>query len=56
MSDQRTDYRALVDAGHSPASAGVIALDARRGDVYAVKWIADLRRTIPPANQDESRG
>jgi hypothetical protein len=33
-------YAALKAFGHSPAKAAEIVLDARRGDVYALRWIA----------------
>ena len=32
-------YEALKGAGHSPAKAAEIVLDAKRGDQYAVAWI-----------------
>lgn len=38
-----TDYQILKAAGHSPAKAAEIALDAKRGDDRARQWI-DLCR------------
>ena len=43
-------YEALKRAGHSPAKAAEIMLDAKRGDNYARRWIAavagDCRVTL----------
>lgn len=39
-----TDYEVLKAAGHSPAKAAEIELDAKRGDKYAVRWLAECRR------------
>jgi hypothetical protein len=39
-----TDYQALKRAGHTPAKAAEIFLDAKRGDEYAINWIATIRR------------
>jgi len=33
-------------AGHTPAKAAEIALDAKRGDEYAIKWIAITRMAV----------
>lgn len=38
------DYEVLKAAGHSPAKAAEIELDAKRGDEIAKKWIAECRR------------
>ena len=38
-----TDYEALKAAGHSPAKAAEIVLDAKRGDRHALAWIATVR-------------
>lgn len=32
-------YAALKYAGHCPANAAEIILDARRGDRYALQWV-----------------
>ena len=39
-----SDYDVLKAAGHSPAKAAEIALDAKRGDSHAISWIAIVRR------------
>lgn len=41
-----TDYDALKAAGHSPAVAATIVLDAKRGDEYCRKWIAQTREML----------
>lgn len=41
-----TDYEVLRQAGHSPAKAAEIALDAKRGDARAVQWIAIARGAV----------
>lgn len=38
-----SDYECLKAYGHSPAKAAEIALDAERGDRYAIQWIAAAR-------------
>ena len=38
-----TDYELLKAAGHSPAKAAEIILDAKRDDIHAVRWIAKVR-------------
>lgn len=40
----KTDYDFLKQAGHSPAKAGEIALDAFRGEAYALGWILALKQ------------
>ena len=47
-------YTALKLAGHSPAKAAEIALDALRGDAHALAWIDAYLRPTPPA-KEESR-
>ncbi len=42
-----TDYDALKVAGHSPAKAAEILLDAKRGDRYAIEWIKAARMNAP---------
>jgi hypothetical protein len=37
-------YRLLKDAGHDPAKAVELLLDAKRGDEWALIWIRVLRR------------
>ena len=37
-------YRLLKDAGHDPAKAAELLLDAKRGDEWALIWIRVLRR------------
>ena len=37
-------YRLLIDAGHDPAKAVELLLDAKRGDEWALIWIRVLRR------------
>ena len=37
-------YRLLKDAGHYPAKAVELLLDAKRGDEWALIWIRVLRR------------
>lgn len=41
-----TDYEALKIAGHSPAKALEIVIDARRGDRIAKDWIEAARKSI----------
>jgi hypothetical protein len=43
-----SDYEALKVAGHTPAKAAEIALDAKRGDQHALAWIAALREARKP--------
>lgn len=38
-----SDYEVLKAAGHSPAKAAEIVLDAKRGDRWAIAWIATCR-------------
>lgn len=38
-----SDYEVLKRYGHSPIKAAEIALDAQRGDKYALAWIAAAR-------------
>jgi len=50
MADQSQEggertYELLKQAGHSPAKAAEIALDAKRGCHHALAWIAALSRT-----------
>lgn len=40
---------ALKAAGHSPAKAAEICLDAKRGDAYALQWIKAAHNLAPPA-------
>ena len=44
-----TPYDALKAYGHSPAKAAEIALDAKRGDTYALQWLDAATRALPPA-------
>jgi hypothetical protein len=37
------DYETLKAAGHSPAKAAEIVLDAGRGDAHALRWISICR-------------
>ena len=37
-------YRLLKDAGHDPAKAVELLLDAKRGDEWALTWIKMLYR------------
>ena len=37
-------YRLLKDAGHDPAKAVELLLDAKRGDEWVLIWIRVLRR------------
>lgn len=39
-----SDYEVLKAMGHTPAKAAEIALDAKRGDEYAVAWIEAARQ------------
>jgi len=39
-----SDYEVLKKAGHSPAKAFEIALDAKRGCKDAARWIEILRK------------
>jgi len=44
MADQSQEggertYELLKQAGHSPAKAAEIALDAKRGDAFALQWV-----------------
>lgn len=41
-----SDYEVLKAAGHTPAKAAEIALDAKRGDNFAKRWIEMSRRII----------
>ena len=41
-----SDYEALKKAGHSPFKAAEIALDAKRGNAYAVAWVKAARETV----------
>lgn len=38
-----TDYDILKRAGHSPAKAAEIALDIKRGCIYAIKWVSVIK-------------
>lgn len=38
-----SDYEILKRAGHSPAKAAEIALDAKRGDKHALAWLTVAR-------------
>ncbi len=42
-----SDYEVLKKAGHSPAKAFEIALDAKRGCKDAARWIEILRKQTP---------
>jgi hypothetical protein len=44
------NYDVLVSAGHSPFKAAEIALDAGRGDVWAIRWIETLRQQAERRN------
>jgi hypothetical protein len=58
-----SNYEALKAAGHSPAKAAEICLDAERGDVRAIQWIktvraayfADHRKPRRPDTVDDDR-
>lgn len=39
----KQNYELLKQAGHSPAKAGEIAVDANRGDKYALQWIEAVK-------------
>ena len=41
-----TDYEVLKAYGHSAFKAAEIVLDAKRGDTYAVQWIATIRSLV----------
>ena len=41
---ERYPRRLLKDAGHDPAKAVELLLDAKRGDEWALIWIRVLRR------------
>lgn len=41
------DYGRLKEAGHTPAKAAEIMLDAKRGDHHSIRWIKEIRRQIP---------
>jgi hypothetical protein len=41
-----SDYEALKRYGHGAAKAAEIALDAKRGDAWAVKWVAAIRALL----------
>lgn len=43
-----TDYDALKTFGHSPQKAAEIALDAKRGDDHARRWVNIARQGILP--------
>lgn len=40
----KSDYEVLKAAGHSPLKALQITVDANRGDVNAITWIANARK------------
>jgi hypothetical protein len=42
-----TDYDILKRFGHSPIKAAEIALDAKRGDKHALKWLETARAAHP---------
>jgi len=49
MADQSQEgreraYQLLKQAGHSPAKAAEIALDAKRGDAFALHWTTITER------------
>lgn len=41
-----SDYEILKAMGHTPAKAAEIALDAKRGDEYAVQWVTAARQIV----------
>ena len=41
-----SDYEILKQYGHSPFKAPEIALDAKRGDIYALQWLAICRSLV----------
>lgn len=41
-------YRALKLAGHPPAKATEIILDAKRGDTQAIQWIKAIKALVKP--------
>lgn len=45
MNNDTKIYEILKRAGHSPYKAAEIALDAKRGDEYALAWIRSLAGT-----------
>ena len=40
-----SDYEILKAYGHSPAKAAEIVLDAKRGDAWAIRWIAWIHKS-----------
>ena len=51
-----TDYEALKAYGFSPAKAGEILLDVKRGDGYAARFLAMAKeKQTPKGNTDGSR-
>lgn len=43
-----SDYELLKRAGHSPAKAAEIVLDAKRGDKHATAWLRIVRGEQKP--------
>ncbi len=46
-----TDYDVLKAAGHSPAKAAEIILDAKRGDEFSIRYLR-MRRTMTRQDTD----
>ena len=44
--DVTSDYEILKQHGHTPAKAAEIVLDIKRGNSYAIKWMAGLRALL----------
>jgi len=48
MMASQTDYAALIAYGFSPAKAGEILLDVKRGDWFAARVLEHARAGIEP--------
>lgn len=55
MTDQeKVQYEALKNAGHSPIMAGQIILDAKRGDKWAIQWINKIMKPVTFRDQHKA--
>ena len=46
-------YAALKEYGHHPTKAGMIVLDASRGDRHALDWIKVILRSVKDSRKSQ---